>query len=405
MNRYGWVIVAVGCLMGCVAVGAMFSLAVFLQPITESTGWSRVGVSSAMTLNFLTMGIAGFAWGALSDRYGARFVTLTGAILLGLALVLTSRATSLLEFQLVYGVLVGVSSASFVVPMMAVVSDWFDRHRALAVSLASAGIGIAPMTVSPFAAWLLNDMDWRHAQWTIGVLVWLLLIPAALLVRPAPQKVAHVANAGPAAGAQPFSGARHALRSPQLIILAVVFFLCCATHAGPIFHTISYAVVCGIPLGTAVTIYSLEGLAGLGGRVALGMLADRFGVKRVLVLGLLIQALAAGAFVYAFRLQEFYGVSFVFGFAYGGIMPLYAVLAREYFGQQILGTVLGAAAMISSFGMALGPSIGGWLFDTWGSYTPMYIGSLVLGLGAAAIALAFPPFPSARMKTAVPARA
>src|SRR5882672_7228931 len=128
-GRYGWVMVAVGALMSCVAIGAMFSLAVFLQPITESTGWSRAGVSSAMTLNFIAMGVAGFAWGALSDRFGARVVVLIGAVLLGAGLVLASRATSQIEFQLVYGVLVGVAAGSFFAPMIAAVSSWFERHR------------------------------------------------------------------------------------------------------------------------------------------------------------------------------------------------------------------------------------------------------------------------------------
>jgi MFS family permease len=392
-NPYGWVIVAAGALMGCVSIGAMFSLAVFLDPITTSTGWSRTGVSSAMTLNFLTMGVAGFAWGVLSDRFGARIVVLAGAVLLGLALVLASRATSQLEFLLIYGLLVGVSTGSFFAPMIALTSGWFERHRALAVSLVSAGVGVAPMTVSPFTAWLLMEHGWREAQWIIGLVVWALLIPAAFFVRPPPQ-----ASAGQQAGvaaAQPSMSAAQALHSPQFIILALVFFACCATHAGPIFHTISYAVLCGIPMSAAVTIYSLEGLSGLFGRIAFGVMADRFGVKRVLIGGLLLQAVAAGAFIYAVRLQGFYAVALFFGFAYGGVMPLYAVLAREYFGQRIMGTVLGAATMISAFGMALGPSAGGWIFDTWGSYRGMYIGSFVLGLIAVAIALAFPPFPRA----------
>lgn len=392
MNRYGWVMVAIGGLMGCVAVGAMFSLAVYLQPITESTGWSRAGVSGAMTLGFLAMGIAGFAWGALSDRYGPRIVTLAGAVILGLALVLSSRATSQLEFQLTFGLLVGISAGSFFAPMMAAVSSWFDRQRGLALSLVTVGVGIAPMTMSPFAAWLLDYADWRQSQLIIGVLVWALLVPAALFVRPAPQAPAGSGGTG-AGAAEPSMGAARALRSPQFIILALTYFACCAAHSGPIFHTISYAVVCGIPAAAAVTIYSLEGLAGLGGRVALGLLADRLGVKRVLVAGLLIQALAAGAFVYALRLQDFYAVAMVFGFAYGGVMPLYAVLAREYFGQQILGTVLGAATMVASFGMSLGPAVGGWIYDAFGAYRWLYVGSMALGLAAVAIALAFPPFP------------
>jgi MFS family permease len=97
---YRWVIVAIGALMTCVGIGAMFSLAVYLEPMSASTGWSRAGISSAMTLDFLVMGIASFGWGAASDRFGTRIVVLTGAVLLGLGLLLASRATSLIEFQL-----------------------------------------------------------------------------------------------------------------------------------------------------------------------------------------------------------------------------------------------------------------------------------------------------------------
>ena len=100
---YGWVIVGAGALMGCVAIGAMFSLAVFLQPMSDATGWSRTGIPTAMTLDSLTMGVAAFGWGALTDRFGPRLVVLSGAVLLGLGLTLASRATSLLEFQLIYG--------------------------------------------------------------------------------------------------------------------------------------------------------------------------------------------------------------------------------------------------------------------------------------------------------------
>lgn len=397
--RYGWLMVAVGGLMGCVSVGAMMSLAVFLQPITQATGWSRAGVSSAATLSFLFMGAGGFAWGALNDRYGTRPVVLAGSVLLGLGLVLASRAATPLQFILAYGVLVGLSGGSFFVPMMTAVSAWLPNHRSIAVSLVSAGVGVAPMTVSPLVALLLQNNDWRTAQLTIGIAAWAFLIPLALLVRAAP--------ATPQAGgidvaAGPRMGVKQALTSTPFIVLAATFFACCATHAGPIFHTISYALVCGIPTVAAVTIYSLEGFAGLVGRVAFGLAGDKYGPKRVLITGLFIQALAAGSFVFAHRLGEFYAVASVFGFAYGGVMPLYAVLARDYFGQQIMGTVLGAAAMVSSLGMAIGPWIGGWLFDTFGTYAPMYIYSFSIGIAAAAIAFAFPP-PNSRPAVMQPA--
>jgi len=399
--QYGWVVVAAGAVMGCVAMGATFSLAVFLQPMSEATGWSRTGVSTAMTLVFITMGIGGFAWGALTDRYGPRLVVLTGAILLGSGLALASRATSLLEFQLSYGIVVGASAGSIFAPMMATVTAWFEKRRSLAVSLVSAGMGVAPMTISPFARWLLSNYDWRTAQFAIAVLAWALLIPTAFLVRRAPASRTPTATMATPDIKEMSAG--RALRTPQFIVLSATFFACCAMHSGPIFHTISYAIACGIAPNVAVTIYSAEGLAGLGGRLIFGLAGDKFGAKPVLVIGLMIQALAAGAYFFARQLGEFYGVAVIFGMTYAGVMPLYAVIAREYFPARIMGTVFGAAAMISSLGMSLGPAMGGWIFDHFGTYGWLYVGSFAVGLGAAAIALAFPPLASGRRGGLLPA--
>ncbi len=394
--HYGWVVVAAGALMGCVAIGTTFSLAVFLKPMAEATGWSRTGVSSAMTVVFLTMGVGGFGWGTLTDRFGPRIVVLSGGVLLGLGLALASRATSLLEFQLVYGIMVGGAAGAVFAPTMATVTGWFDKHRSLAVSLVSAGMGAAPMIISPFAGWLITRYDWRASQLCIAILAWALLIPAALFVRRPPMPTARAAGGAAApdsAAADPAMTASRALCSPQFIVLGSTFFACCATHSGPIFHTVSYAMLCGIAPITAVTIYSMEGLAGLGGRLVFGLSGDKFGAKRALVVGLLIQAFGAGAYYFTRTLGEFYAVAIVFGFTYGGVMPLYAVIAREYFPMRIMGTVLGAATMVSCLGMAFGPAIGGWIFDHTGGYGWLYLGSFAVGLGAVAIALTFPRSP------------
>ena len=149
---YRWVIVAAGGLLSCVAVGAMFSLPVFLLPISRDTGWSVTGVSSAMTIAFVAMALASMAWGTLADRIGSRPVVLIGSVLLAASLALASRATSLIQFQLIFGLAVGGAIAAIFAPMMACVTGWFDTHRSLAVSLVSAGMGMAPMTMSPLAA-------------------------------------------------------------------------------------------------------------------------------------------------------------------------------------------------------------------------------------------------------------
>ncbi|TPK42132.1 MFS transporter [Mesorhizobium sp. B2-5-4] len=400
MNRsYRWVIVAAGALMSCVAIGTMFSLAIFLEPMAIDTNWSRAGISSAMTLNFLVMGLGGFAWGALSDRFGARIVVTIGAVLLGLALVLASRAGSLLTFQITYGVLVGLAASAFFAPMIALTSGWFDTNRGLAVSLVSAGMGVAPMTISPFARWLISAYEWRAAMFDIGLLAWVLLLPAVLLVRQPPKPAASGAAAAPVAeGAGLTVG--QALRSPQFIVLGLTFFACCAAHSGPIFHMVSYAMLCGVAPMAAVSIYSVEGLAGLGGRLLYGVLADRLGVKPVLIVGLAIQAIVIAAYLSISQLDQFYMLAVIFGATYGGVMPLYAVLAREYFGQRILGTVFGATTMLSSLGMALGPLAGGMIFDAYASYHWLFIGSALIGLGAAGIAIAFPPLPRTALQTA-----
>lgn len=390
-----WSLVAAGALLGCVAVGAVFSLAVLLGPMGTVTGWSRAGLSGAMTLAFLSMGVAGFGWGLLSDRIGPRAVALAGAVLLGLACVLASRATSLLQFQLAYGVLLGAAAAAFFAPVIAATAAAFERRRNLAISLVSAGVGVAPMTLSPLVAWLITRHDWRTTLLIVGVLAWALTLPAVWFVRAAsPAPDAAPASPAGAAGAPPATMAR-ALRSRPFIVLALAFFACCAAHSGPIFHTVSYAIGCGLPVTAAVTIYSMEGAAGLGGRLLFGALADRFGAKPILVAGLFVQAVAAAGYLAVNQLDGFYAVAIVFGMAYGGTMPLYASLARDAFDPRILGGVLGAASLLSSLGMALGPVIGGWLYDRYGSYTWLYIGSMMVGLAAAAIALAFPRAPRA----------
>src|ERR1700738_1389591 len=237
----------------------------------------------------------------------------------------------------------------------------------------------------------------------LAVVVAAIMIPVALLVRRPPALAGGAAASGDA-GPQSEMSLGQAVRSPQFIILLATNFFCCATHSGPIIHTVSYAVSCGIPMIAAVTIYSVEGLAGMGGRIAFGLLGDRFGARRVLVSGLLAQAFGALAYVFVRELAAFYAVAALFGFIYAGTMPLYAVLARENFPMRMMGTVIGGTAMAGSLGMATGPLAGGLIYDTFASYAWLYIGSWAVGLGAFLIALTFRPFAKVKAESApVPA--
>jgi MFS family permease len=386
---YGWVIVAVGIVVTCVGFGSMMSLSVFLQPISEAMGWSRTGIATVALLNFLCMGLASFAWGALSDRFGTRIVVLTGGLLLGFGLVTASRATTLGWFQLLFGVIVGAAASSLYAPMTSTTTRWFTRNRTLAVALVSAGLSFGSTFIAPLSRWLISAYDWRTAMLVLGDLVWLIIVPAAFLVRNPP------ASADAAAVAQAVDGSSltigQALRTPQFAAISFTHFACCAAHSGPIFHMVTNAIDHGVTAMAAATVFSVAGLASFSGKIVCGLVADRVGAKRTLVAGLALQAAAISLYLITRELWGFYAVALVFGFAYGGVMPLYAVVVREYFGQKIMGATFGAVSTAATLGMALGPLAGGWLYDGFGSYGWMFIASSAIGAGAVAIALTFRP--------------
>jgi MFS family permease len=389
--NYGWIIVGVGIVVTCVGFGSMMSLAVFLVPITEAMGWSRTGIATAALLNFLSMAAGAFAWGALSDRYGTRLVVLSGGALLGLGLVTASRADTLGAFQLLFGVLVGVAAGSLYAPLTATTTRWFTKNRTLAVALVSAGLSFGSTFMAPLARWLISTYDWRTAMLLMGDLVWAVVIPAALLVRNPPAALP-AGRPGPSAAADDADlGVGQALRTPQFAAIAFTHFACCAAHSGPIFHMVTNAIDHGVTAMAAATVLSAAGLASFLGKIVCGLVADRVGAKRTLVTGLALQALAIVLYLGVGRLPGFYALAMVFGFAYGGVMPLYAVVVREYFGARIMGSVFGAVSTAATLGMALGPVAGGWLYDAFGSYAWMFIGSFGIGLGAVTIALTFRP--------------
>lgn len=397
---YGWVIVAAGIVITCIGFGTALSLGVFLQPIAAATGWSRASISTAAMIDFLGMGFASLFWGWASDRIGTRLVVIAGGIIVGGGLILASGAATVGQFLLAFAV-VGVGAGSFYAPLTASVTRWFTQHRNLAVALVSAGIGLGSTVIAPLARWLITAYDWRTALFVLGVIAWVVIFGAGLLVRRPPVALQRAA-AGVIDGRE-FTVAA-ALRTPQFAAIALTHFACCVAHSGPIFHMVTDAIDCGIAPMAAATVIGVAGLSSVGGRVICGLLADRFGAKETLVAGLAVQAVAISLYLFVRDLSAFYALGAGFGLAYGGIMPLYATLVREYFGAKIMGTVFGAVAMLSTLGMAFGPWAGGWIYDNLGGYFWLYIASCAVGLGAVAIACTFRP-PQPAGQAAAPAMA
>jgi MFS family permease len=388
---YGWTIVAVGFVVTCIGMGAMMSLSIFLQPLTEAMGWSRAGISTAGLLNFLGMGAGSFLWGALSDRFGTRTIVISGGVLLGLGLVLASQASTLLQFQLLFGVLVGLAVGSFYAPLTSATTRWFTENRSLAVALVSAGMGLGSTVLGPLVRGLITGYDWRVAMLVVGNIAWLVIIPAALLVREPADGAAGASPAGAGMVAGPEMTAGQAFRTPQFAAIAFTHFFCCAAHSGPIFHMVTNAMDHGVSAMTAATVFGVAGIGSLGGKILCGLIADRIGAKRMILIGLIAQATAIALYTVVTTPAAFYALALGFGFSYGGVMPLYAIVVREYFGGRIMGTMFGALGAVATLGMALGPVTGGWLYDSFGSYFWLFAGSAGIGLGAVAIATTFRP--------------
>jgi len=387
---YGWVIVATGIVVTCMALGSMTSLSIFLQPISQTMGWSRTSISIAALLNFLSMGIGSFFWGAVSDRFGTRVVVASGGTLLGIGLVAASQATTLGWFQALFGLIIGFAAGSFYAPIVSATTRWFTTNRTLAVALVSSGMSMGSVTIGPLARWLTTNYDWRLAMLVIGDLAWLVIIPAAFLLREPAKASAAAAAAANVDGNHNLTMGQ-ILRTPQFIAIALTHFACCAAHSGPIFHMVTNAMDHGVAAMAATTVLSAAGIASFGGRIICGLVADRVGVKRTLVASLALQAVAVSLYLVTRELGGFYALAMMFGFSYGGVMPLYPVLIREYFGQRVMGRAFGAVGAVATLGMAIGPWAGGWLYDSYGSYFWLFVASASIGAGAVAIAVTFRP--------------
>src|SRR5438445_570563 len=224
---YCWVFGFAAAVVVALGQGSLFSLGVFLKPLEESMRWSRSAVSVTALINWMAMGVGSFFWGAISDRFGSRFVTIAGGLLLGLSLVLSSQATALWHLHVTFGFGVGFAAGAFLTPLSATATKWFTSNRGLALGIISAGGGAGMLLLSPLTRWITSAYDWRVAMIVLGDLAWLIVIPVALLVKNAPADMGAVALGGAATRQRDFS-TREVLRAPQFWAIALTHFACCA---------------------------------------------------------------------------------------------------------------------------------------------------------------------------------
>ncbi len=389
---YGWIIVAIAVVITAMGVGLMFSLGIFMDPLEVAFGWGRSQIASASLVGWIAFGCASLCFGVLSDRLGTRVVVMIGGIMFTVGMLALSQMWALWHLYVFYGLLIGGGVGAFLVPLTSTVTRWFNRRRALMIAVTNCGVGLGGTLFAPLTRYLVMSYGWRAAFALYALLVGVVILPLALLIRDRPQDI----------GLQPFGGEpvassdappvsnvtfRTVLSTPAFWIIACVHMLCCAAHSGPIFHMVSAAIDSGVTKLAAATVFSSASLASVVGRIGTGLLADRFGSKNILVAWLCMQALAVVLYILPRDYPSFTLLAIYFGISYGGVMPLYAVVSRDVFGERAMGASYGGIFLLSSFGMGLGPWIGGQLFDSTGTYRMMYLLSFLYGSAGAILAL------------------
>jgi MFS family permease len=389
---YGWVVVSASIVAAAITMGLMFSLGVFMEPLELTFGWGRGDIARASLFGWIAFGLSSFGFGALSDRLGTRYVVMIGGTIFGAGMLALSRMQSLWHLYLIYGLLIGGGNGAFLVPLTSTVMRWFNHRRAVVVALTNAGIGIGSTLIAPLTRYLVSLYDWRMTCVIFAALAWGIILPVASLILNRPQDI----------GLQPYGGeARTAshpaaavdtafgqvLRSPAFWVIAFVHFFCCAAHSGPLFHMVSRVIDAGVPKLAAATVFSWASLASIVGRIGTGVLAERWGSKPVLIAWLFMQASAVLLYVLPRDYGSFTALAVYFGFSYGGVMPLYAVVTRELFGARAMGASYGGIFFISCIGMGIGAWIGGQLFDYTGTYQLMYVLSFLYGSAGAILVL------------------
>jgi len=400
-RRDGWIVLGAAFVIIMLSIGTLFTLGVFLDPIEKDMGWSRSTIGGVGLLNWFVMGLGGVVAGYLSDRYGTRGVVLVGGVVLGLGLVAASQVRQAWQLYATLGLLVGAGVSAFYVPLTVLAVKWFDDRRGLAAGIVSAGNGFGILVLSPLSRWLINHFEWRMALVLLGDIAWLVVIPSALLLRPATAAVDRSRSAAAergSPGAQPTMW--QVLRTWPIWAIALTHFACCAAHSGPLFHLVSHAIDQGVASMVAATILGASGLSSIAGRLGTGAIADRLGAKRTLIAMLALQAALIPVYLLATTAGSLWALSLVFGLAYGGVMPLYAVITREYFGEAVMGTAYGWVFFISCIGMGLGSFAGGVIHDALGTYRGLFAGSFAVAAMGVVLGLTLRPPRPARLGTA-----
>jgi len=382
---YGYIIVVFSLIIAAVAWGAQRTFGVFLDPLIQSFHWSRAATSLTITIQSLTTGLMAIVTGRLSDRYGARIVLTICGIFIGAGFILSSFIVNQWQLYLVQGILVGMGLAGIMVPLMSTVVKWFTQRAVLMNGLISSGQGLGTMVVPPVAAVLITNFTWQKTYLVIGIVVLVLIVVSAqfLKQRPSNLQILYTAKKPPPKNRfNPRSYSfREAFKTRTYWILSVLYFIDVFIVNVFMVHIVihvKYVLVdnggnARIAAAAATTILSAAAASSIFGRVSTGILADKFGIRWTIGIGLGFSLVFWLWVLFASQLWMFYLGAVVFGIGGWCVGAVISPLIAEYFGLKAHGAILGAITFIGVTGGAAGPLVAGAIYDKTQSYHLAFI--------------------------------
>jgi len=377
-SPYAWARLFAALLLSSIGGVGMWSVIVALPAVQAEFGVARSAASLPYTMTMICFGLGGILMGRLSDRFGIFVPVAGGAVTLALGYVAASRATSLWEFILAQGLLVGVASSVSFAPVIADTSLWFTRRRGIAVAIIACGSYLAGTIWPPVVQHFIETAGWRWTYLGIAVFCVTTMVPLALALRRRSPLTPPASPSGPA----PVRTPRPLGMSPNAlqIVLVIAGLSCCVAMSMPQVHIVAYAADLGHGAARGAQMLSLMLGFGVVSRLASGWICDRIGGRRMLLLGSSLQAAALVLFLPFDGLASLYVVSAMFGLFQGGLVPSYAVIVREFFPAEEAGVRVGIVLMATVFGMALGGWMSGVIFDLTGSYQAAFVNGVLWNL-------------------------
>ena len=381
---YGWIIVAASVIIACVLNGIRYSFGVFFKSLEAEFEIPRTVTSSIFSVYMIMFAVFAIAVGWALDRYGPRLLISLMALFTGLSLLLTSQANILWQVFFTYSLLLAVGTGGLIPVLMAVIYRWFDKYRGIAVATTAAGLGMGPLVMAPFAAFLISTLDWRMSYVVMGLVALFVAVPLAMLLRKEPSEMGVLPDgtksdnegirlrADGQCAQLPGLSVTQALKQRNFWFLWVIWLLWASSLNLILTHLVPYATDAGISTIEASTVLSLMSFMFIPWSLLAGKISDNVGWRRPGIILALFGVAALIWLIWADSLWMFYVFAIVYGMNWGGFGTITLIMPSDICGGRSLGAVLGVLESGFALGSAFGSVMGGYVFDTTGSYSTAF---------------------------------